>query len=29
MVLMILLQHIFYFHQHDFSREASDLYEVN
>lgn len=29
MVLMILLQHIFHFHQHDFSREASDLYEVN
>ncbi len=27
MVLMILLQHIFHFHQHDFSREASDLYD--
>ena len=25
MVLMILLQHIFHFHQHDFSREASGL----
>ena len=26
MVLMILLQHIFHFHQHDFSHEARDLY---
>ena len=27
MVLMILLQHLFHFHQHDFSSEASDLYD--
>ena len=27
MVLMIFLLHIFHFHQHDFSSEASDLYD--
>ena len=27
MVLMIFLLHIFHFHQHDFSAEASDLYD--